>query len=360
MKHAQRVAITGWGFYGAEPGDINSNDLEDGTIIKGCRRTAFAKLDPPTTKALLPGISTRLVDRQSILAGIAAGKAAEQYIECGILDRGKTGVALGSTFGSMVSILRFHKSILTEGGNFVNPSEFPNVVANAAASRLGIWYGLKGRCISLSDGLLSGIDAVGFAYDGIRRGTMEHYVAGDSEELSGELCRAYARMSEGLIDFCGCDDEVLCEGAGVAVLSRLETAKACGMEIMGEIAGYVNTAYRKEEFLPEKIIASVLKRLTGTTEPDYGSFVFCSSLNPLSGISGPLAREAEKRFGRDNVHIENRKNGAVVNRFGLSGVMNIKNALDMPAVSQGSKAAVVVEADDGGRVSALLVKKPEQ
>lgn len=363
MKHGERVVVTGWGFYGTDPEGGVLESAKNGATAKDKAGTFYAKADTPDTKVLLPGISTRLTDRQSIFAGIAAGRAASRYLAGAGIDRTKTGVALGSTFGSIVSILRFHRCILTEGGNFVNPTEFPNVVSNAAASRLGIWYGLKGHCIALSDGLASGLDAVGFAYDDIRRGKMEHYLAGDTEEFSEELQEAYVRIAGDRPGFStgeGLCREMLCEGAGVLLLSGHETAKACKMDILGEITGYVNTAYRKEAYIPEKVIDSVVNYFAEIGKAETDSFVFFSALHPLSRMSELLAKEAEKRFGRDSVHIDNRRQDALLNWFGLSGVMNIKSALDLPDCRYGNKAAIIMEAADDGKVSALSVKKYEE
>ncbi|HYH02132.1 MAG TPA: beta-ketoacyl synthase N-terminal-like domain-containing protein, partial [Bacillota bacterium] len=149
MQRQNRVVITGMGlFHSPEAG--------------------YIKLDDQELQDLLPGINFRSVNRQSIFAGIAARRAIATYLEEAGFQPEQTGVVMGSTFGAVTSIGEFYRKALGEGVNAVSPMEFPNTVANAPASRVGIWLKLKGPSISLSDGLISGLNAVGYAYDEIR------------------------------------------------------------------------------------------------------------------------------------------------------------------------------------------------
>jgi hypothetical protein len=133
---------------------------------------------------LFPEISPKYIDYLSLMAGIAAGRAlvsAGSSLNDDI--RREFAVVLGSAFGAVDSSQDFDHQALLKGPNTVNPMDFPNTVANAAGSRIGIWLGLRGPNITLTNGGTSFIDALGFAWEGLNGGLLNHCLVGAADKI---------------------------------------------------------------------------------------------------------------------------------------------------------------------------------
>lgn len=130
---------------------------------------------------VLTGINTRLVDRQSMAlqAAIDPFKLNAEYEK---IDKSKVSVVVGSLSAAVYPILEYLASAAENGPNFVNPSAFPNTVANAPASRLCIWNQFRNSVVSLSQGKSSGLDAIMMASEQINDKSCEYVWAGASEE----------------------------------------------------------------------------------------------------------------------------------------------------------------------------------
>lgn len=142
--------------------------------------------DIDTLENLLNDINTRLVDRQSMAleASIKPFNQDERYKK---LDKSKIGVVVGSLSAAVYPIFEYADSAVENGPNFVNPSTFPNTVANAPASRLCIWNQFRNRVISLSQGKSSGLDAIMMASEQIKEKCCDYMWAGASEENGAAL-----------------------------------------------------------------------------------------------------------------------------------------------------------------------------
>ena len=137
---------------------------------------------PDEFSALFPEQSPKYIDALSLLAGVAAGR---------IFLRGENpprpspddAVILGSAFGALESSVDFDRQALLKGPQTVNPMDFPNTVANAAGSRIGIWLQLKGPNVTLTNGETSFIDALGFAWEGMNGGLFNRCLVGAADKL---------------------------------------------------------------------------------------------------------------------------------------------------------------------------------
>ncbi|MGH7739894.1 MAG: beta-ketoacyl synthase N-terminal-like domain-containing protein, partial [bacterium] len=128
----------------------------------------------------------KYIDSLSLMAGIAAAQSlgTEPWPE---EIRRDFGVVLGTAFGAMNSMVDFDTQSVLHGPNTVNPMDFPNTVANAAGSRIGIWLQLKGPNVTLTNGGTSFIDAVGFAWEGANNGLFKYCLAGAAEHMPSFL-----------------------------------------------------------------------------------------------------------------------------------------------------------------------------
>jgi nodulation protein E len=115
---------------------------------------------------------------------------------------------------------------------------------NAAASRISLETGIVGPTYTVSTACSSANHAIGQAFWMVRGGTARMAIAGGSEAVfslgflkaweamrvvSPDTCRPFSRDRRGLI---------LGEGGAMLVLEPLESARARGAKIFGEIVGF--------------------------------------------------------------------------------------------------------------------------
>ena len=195
----------------------------------------------------------RRVDKFIVYALVAAAQA---MTDSGFADfteeqKENTVVFIGSGIGGVSRLYDTSVTLHTEGARRVNPFFIPSVLVNLAAGHIAIRYGLKGANYSVVSACATGIHSIGEAYRYIRDGYAEYAVAGGAE---------YAVCSLGVSGFSaakalstkynetpekasrpwdkGRDGFVIGEGAGIVTLETLESAKARGAKVYGEIIGY--------------------------------------------------------------------------------------------------------------------------
>ena len=161
-----------------------------------------------------------------------------------------TGVAIGTTFGSLHSISQFDQSGLIDGPKLVNPSLFPNTVINSPASQVSIRFKIKGFNTTLSTGCCASLDAASYASDFIRLNRANIVLAGGVEELCEETFHGFYKLGclsgmDGSNPICCPFDArrngiIISEGAAVLVLEEEEHASLRSADILAEISGYGN------------------------------------------------------------------------------------------------------------------------
>lgn len=163
---------------------LQDRELDYTQIDEFCEDSKICDIDILQNK--LSAINTRLVDRQSLAleAAINPFNSDKNY---NFLDKSKISVIVGSLSASVYPIFEYLVSAYEKGVNFVNPTFFPNCVANAPASRLSIWNQFKNQVTSLSQGKGSGLDSIMIAKDEISSQKTEYAWAGASEETGAAL-----------------------------------------------------------------------------------------------------------------------------------------------------------------------------
>jgi hypothetical protein len=143
---------------------------------------------PMEFQKIFPEVSPKYIDNLSLLAGIAAGRALNGRT-AGLDEEQRRNFAVitGSALACIESLVDFDSQALLKGPNTVNPMDFPNTVANAAGSRIGIWFQLKGPNVTLTNGGTSLVDALGFAWEGFNSGLFENCLAGAAEKVPAFL-----------------------------------------------------------------------------------------------------------------------------------------------------------------------------
>jgi 3-oxoacyl-[acyl-carrier-protein] synthase II len=193
----------------------------------------------------------RTLDRSTRLICSAATLAIDDaHLQITENNTYTTGVAIGTTFGSLHSISQFDRSGLIDGPKLVNPSLFPNTVINSPASQVSIRFKIKGFNTTLSTGLCASLDAVSYASDFIRLNRAHVVLAGGVEELCEETFHGFYKLGclsgmDGLNPICCPFDArrngiIISEGAAVLVLEEEDHALLRSADILAKISGYGN------------------------------------------------------------------------------------------------------------------------
>lgn len=193
---------------------------------------------------------TRRMARFSQFAVAAAATAIEDSGLNLSFDNERVGVVMGNGNGGFPTTEDNAKILFEKGGMRVSPFFIPMILPNMAAAQVSRVFNLTGYTSTVITACAAGNQAIGEAYEAIRRGAADVIVAGGCEAgisrigLGGfHVIRALSRY-EGDPKFASKpfdsnrDGFVPAEGAGVLVMETLENAVARGAEIKGEIIGY--------------------------------------------------------------------------------------------------------------------------
>ncbi len=198
------------------------------------------------------------VSRAVALARAAAGEAlADSGTECSsmLLDQlRRIGVVVGSGGGSQVFTENQYRHYYENRHKQVSVYTIPTGTIGTLASEVSMAFGLRGLSHIVSTGCTSSTDAISYAAQHIRDGTLDRAVTGGVDApISYLIMRGFQLMR---ILTSAWNDEpqrgsrpfsrdrsgfVLGEGAWFFVLESLEAARARGAAIYGEIAGYAST-----------------------------------------------------------------------------------------------------------------------
>lgn len=198
---------------------------------------AVAALDQATwpgpydRAGLIPGFNiaeqlgrkgTRSMDRATGIAIATVGMLLDRYGPGLVDEPERIGLVLGTSSGSVQSIMDFTRESLTGAKPFqVDPARFPNTVMNRAAGQSAIWYGLKGPNTTIAGGALTGLLALTYAVRLQRCGHSELILCGAVEEYS---------VQRGWLEWHGraqageTDGAPLGEGCAIFLLEPLSSA----------------------------------------------------------------------------------------------------------------------------------------
>jgi 3-oxoacyl-[acyl-carrier-protein] synthase II len=166
----------------------------------------------------------------------------------------RTGVIVGSGIGGLATLEAQHSKLLEQGPPRVSPFFIPMFIADMAAGMISMRYGSRGPNYATVSACASSAHAVGLALRSIRNGEADVMIAGGTEATVTPLCmagfasmKALSRRNESPetasrpFDATR-DGFVVGEGAGMLVLEAEEHARARGATILGEVAGFGQSA----------------------------------------------------------------------------------------------------------------------
>jgi 3-oxoacyl-[acyl-carrier-protein] synthase II len=194
---------------------------------------------------------TRGMGRVALMSVVCAEKALEDagLLNDEILKSGETGVAFGSSAGSVDAVAEFGAMLLDNNMNQLNATTYIRMMSHTSAVNMTVYFGLKGLTLPTSSACTSGSMAIGQAYEAIKFGKQTVMIAGGAEELSAagsavfdvllatstqndspeKTPRPFDAKRDGL---------VVGEGAGCLILEEYEHAQARGATIYAEVIGY--------------------------------------------------------------------------------------------------------------------------
>jgi 3-oxoacyl-[acyl-carrier-protein] synthase II len=195
--------------------------------------------------------NARRMDRFSQLAVVAAQEALKQanlLIDSDI--RNKVGIFIGSGIGGLTTLYEQTKTLIEKGADRVSPFLVPMMISDMAAAQISIMLGIKGPNLCITTACSSGSDAIGAAYEFIKRGSAPVMLAGGSEAIINPVGISAFNALNALSTRndnpksasrpfdADRDGFVIGEGSCVLVLENLDHAMKRNANILGEIIGY--------------------------------------------------------------------------------------------------------------------------
>jgi nodulation protein E len=189
------------------------------------------------------------IDRFAQFSVVAAREALRNSgVELTPELRENSAIVCGSAVGGQAAIESGFEDLWVQGRGRVHPLTIPKTMANAGASHIAMDMGLSGPTYTVSTACSSANHAIGQAFRLVRDGEAELAMTGGSEAMftigmlkaweamrvvAPDTCRPFSKDRRGLI---------LGEGGAMMVLEPMESAKARGAKIYGEICGFGMTA----------------------------------------------------------------------------------------------------------------------
>ena len=265
-----RVAITGIG--AVSPNGIGRERFWEATRngVSGVRR--ITRFDPSGFVVQVAGevpdefdesLYVEAKDRHNVSRAVplAAASVAEAMADAGLDARAMTrdelrgiGVIVGSGGGSQDFTEEQYRLFYTGHLKQCSVYTIPTSTIGTLASEVSMRFGFRGLSHIVSTGCTSSTDALGYAYRNIKAGVLKTVVAGGVDAPIAPLIlrgfqlmrimttrwnnepqrasRPFSRDRDGF---------VIAEGAWFFVLEEMEQARARGVHIYGEIAGYGST-----------------------------------------------------------------------------------------------------------------------
>ena len=248
----------------------------------------------------------------------------------------RISLVLGSS-GPLQSIVDLDLQTIEEP-SYVQPSIVPNLVFNVPASYAAIRHGIRGSCITLTDGDTSSLKALAMAATQLESGRIDLALVGGAEEATP----AYALYRAALAAAGGQGCPRFAEGAAMFALERPEDAAAAGRASVAKLFGCVQVFAPHDR--PAGLAACIdkLRRRFGNVLDDVG-VVYAAQDIDRGRVGLDLCR---------SINLADR-----LGHFGaMSASMALLDALVRSHVAPG-ELFLIVQADREGACAASLLQK---
>lgn len=189
-------------------------------------------------------LAVAATDEAVVHAGLDVGPVAE-----------RVGVMIGSGIGGLATIEEGYRTLFEKGPARISPFMVPMYIADMAAGQVSIRHGARGPNYDTVSACASGADALGTAFETIRRGDADAMLAGGAEAGVTRMGLAAFHAARALSTRRDDDPAhasrpfdaerdgfVLAEGAATLVLEERDFARQRGAPILAEILGYGQSA----------------------------------------------------------------------------------------------------------------------
>jgi 3-oxoacyl-[acyl-carrier-protein] synthase II len=193
----------------------------------------------------------RRMDRFAQFSVAAAMQAVKNSgIEINSANQDQIGIIIGSGIGGLTTMYHQTKILIENGPSRVSPFLVPMMISDMAAAQVSITLGIKGVNLCTTSACSSGSDAVGVAYELIKRGDAQVAITGGAEAIINPLgissfnalkalsTRNDAPQQASRPFDAERDGFVIGEGACVLILESVPHALKRGANILGEIIAY--------------------------------------------------------------------------------------------------------------------------
>ncbi len=193
----------------------------------------------------------RRMDRFSQIAVAASLQAVEDSsLEINDSNRDNIGVLVGSGIGGLITVSQQVQVLIEKGPDRVSPFLVPMMIADMASAQVSITLGARGPNFCPTSACSSGSDAVGTAYEIVKRGDADIMLGGGAESIITPIGVAGFAANRALSTRNDApqqasrpfdadrDGFVIAEGAAVLILENLEHARRRGATIYAELTGY--------------------------------------------------------------------------------------------------------------------------
>ncbi|HUG00584.1 MAG TPA: beta-ketoacyl-ACP synthase II [Longimicrobiales bacterium] len=230
---------------------ITQFDAHDGFSVRfACEVKDFDPADHLDRKEV------RRTDRFAQFAIAASDQALEQsdLLSFEGLDTDRVGVIIGSGIGGIGTFEDQARTMFERGPKRISPFFIPMFILDIASGLVSMRHGLRGPNYATVSACASSAHAIGDAVRVLQRGEADAMIAGGAEATVTPMTLAGFAAMHALstrnespqtasrpFDATR-DGFVLGEGAGAVILETLEHARARGARILGEVAGFGQTA----------------------------------------------------------------------------------------------------------------------
>jgi beta-ketoacyl-acyl-carrier-protein synthase II len=265
-QNSRRVVVTGMGIISPVGLDLSTAwqnvlagrsgirpitlfDTREFRVKIGGEAWGFDPLNYMTAK------EARRADR-NVQFAIAATKEAMRQAQLKIdgANADDVGVLIGTGAAAIWTYTAQQAVMDAHGPQRISPLLIPMITVDSAAVQVSILTGARGPNFGLASACSTSVDAIGEAFEIIRRGDAEIMITGGTEaaitplgiagfDQMNALSRRNEAPEEASRPFDACRDGfVLSEGAGMLVLEALEHALARGAQPLAEVLAYASTA----------------------------------------------------------------------------------------------------------------------
>jgi 3-oxoacyl-[acyl-carrier-protein] synthase II len=200
-------------------------------------------------------------------AQYAVAAAVQAVQEAGLDTKAEPeliGAIVASGIGGLTTFEQQARVLFDEGPRRLSPFLATMMIPNMAAAQVSLQLGLKGPLSAVCTACSAGANAIGDAFEIVRRGAAAAMLAGGTDAGISEIgvgafdaMRALSTRNESPQQASrpfdsGRDGFVIAEGAGMVVLEELEHARARGARIQAEIIGYGMSSEAFHTALPDE------------------------------------------------------------------------------------------------------------